>query len=499
MKAHIPPSQKRFRIFFSRPGFNAALFVSALSLVHGQALVQAAPLRTGKQEILKMARATGFGDIDQIRKRGFLRVLVVPNKTHYLIDKGQQFGIAVDMMRGLEKQMNTELRRQHKKYLPVVFIPVRFDEIINRLAAGQGDLAIANITVTDERSRLVDFSVPFIDDVTEILARSPTAPAITHLEDLSGKTVFLRRSSSYYQHLQAINEKLAGEGKESIRIRLADPHIEPEDKLEMLNAGLIQYSFIDRHIGEFWQKTFNKVVLQPEISLASGQTIAWAVRKNTPQLQEIVNQFLQKNRTGTATGNTVLRRYLHNTKWVRSFEAAPRDQAFQHTVSFFMKYCTQYGLDPLMMLAQGFQESGLHQQARSRIGAVGIMQVMPATGRKMNVGDIENEEANIHAGIKFMRMLFDQYFNDPLMNDFNRTLFTIAAYNSGPGRIMQLRHKAAEMGFDPNIWFNNVETVAAMTIGQEPVQYVANISKYYIAYSLLAEEDHPAFPDNRRQ
>ena len=157
------------------------------------------------------------------------------------------------------------------------------------------------------------------------------------------------------------------------------------------------------------------------------------------------------------------------------------------TIALFRKYGSKYNFDPLMLAAQGYQESGLNQQAKSHVGAIGIMQIMPATGKELGVGDIHQAEANVHGGIKYMRKLIDTYFDDADFDETNRTLFAFAAYNAGPGRVAKLRKEAEEEGLDPNKWFNNVELIAAKRVGQETVGYVRNIYKYYAAYKLQLE------------
>jgi membrane-bound lytic murein transglycosylase MltF len=145
-------------------------------------------------------------------------------------------------------------------------------------------------------------------------------------------------------------------------------------------------------------------------------------------------------------------------------------------------------MDTLLMAAQGYQESRLNQQAKSPVGAVGIMQVMPATGKELNVGDIHQIEPNIHAGVKYVRFMMDKYYAKEPMDALNKGLFTFASYNAGPGRIAQLRKIAKERGLDPNVWFNNVELIAAEKIGRETVTYVSHIYKYYLAYQLVLEQ-----------
>jgi membrane-bound lytic murein transglycosylase MltF len=126
---------------------------------------------------------------------------------------------------------------------------------------------------------------------------------------------------------------------------------------------------------------------------------------------------------------------------------------------------------------------------RSHVGAIGVMQVMPTTARDPSVGipNIEDLESNIHAGIKYNRWVADNYFNDPGIERVSKALFVFASYNAGPNRIARLRQEAAKQGLDPNKWFGNVELVVQRKVGREPVQYVANIYKYYLTYRMMTE------------
>jgi membrane-bound lytic murein transglycosylase MltF len=434
---------------------------------------------------LRIASAPAAGDLEAIRQRGFLRVLVVANKTHYLVDRGRQYGISHDMVRAFEDALNAATPKRPKRGVVAVFIPVRRDELLKRLQENRGDIAVANLTDTVERERLVDFSLPFIDNVREVLASGPASAPVSSLDDLAGKAVYVRRSSSFYSHLLALNQDFAARNLPPIRIQEADEHLEAEDLLEMLNAGLIQYTIVDQHIGEFWAPIFEQVELHSDLAIATGQKIAWALRKGTPQLKEQVDRFMARNRIGSFTGNDIYRRYLKNTKWVKGAVHEREMERFNRTIQYFRTYCDRYQFDPLMLAAQGYQESGLDQKRESPVGAIGVMQLMPDTGRELRVGDIRQEEANIHAGAKYMRRLIDTHFDEPGVDDFNRTLFAFAAYNAGPGRVASLRREAGQRGLDPNQWFQNVETVAAIRIGRETIQYVANIAKYFIAYKLI--------------
>ena len=216
------------------------------------------------------------------------------------------------------------------------------------------------------------------------------------------------------------------------------------------------------------------------------------MRKNNPQFKQLVDEFVASHAVGTSFGNTLLRRYLQNTKWVKNSTSGEEMKKFQTNLELFQKYAGEYDFDYLMIAAQGYQESLLDQSKKNPSGAVGIMQVIPkyAAANPINIPNVSTADANIHAGVKMLRNIDDKYFNDPKIDRLNKTLFVFASYNAGPNRIARLRKQAAEMGLDPNVWFGNVELVAAKDIGQETVTYVANIYKYYVAYKLaLAQKD----------
>jgi membrane-bound lytic murein transglycosylase MltF len=428
------------------------------------------------------------GDLDELKRRRLVRILVVYSKTFYFLDKGAQHGATYELGVQFEKLLNAN-NKDRARPIRVAFIPVSRDRLLPSLAEGRGDLAAANLTITPERLKMVDFSAPLGSDVKEILvvARGTIAPATA--EGLSGRTLYVRRSSSYFASLAALTARLEGQHKPPIKIEAADENLEDEDILEMVNAGLISATIVDDHIAEFWQQIFDKIEPHPDVVLRGGAEIAWAMRKNSPQLKAAVDGFVAKNRVGTATGNVILKRYLVNTKWARNATATEDMKRFETLSKYFQKYAGEYQFEWLLLMAQAYQESGLDQSIKSPAGAVGVMQMMPATAqdKNVNIRDIQLAEQNIHAGAKYLRFLVDQYFDEPGIDAVNRHLFAFAAYNAGPNRISRLRRDAKSQGLDPDKWFNNVEVVAAKEIGRETVQYVSNIYKYYIAYKLIVE------------
>jgi membrane-bound lytic murein transglycosylase MltF len=359
--------------------------------------------------------------------------------------------------------------------------------MIPALLEGKGDIAMGNLTITPERQKLVDFTHPTYANVSEVVVTGPSAEPINTVEDLSGRDVYVRKSSSFYESLLTLNAELARTNKAPVKIRPASESLEVEDILEMVNAGLVKTTIADSYIAAFWKQIFPRLVVHQDVTVRTGGDIAWMIRKDSPQLAAELNGFIARARK-TGQGNELLTKYFKSTRWAQAATSKDELEKFEKTVELFRKYGDKYDVEYLLLMAQGYQESQLNQGARSPVGAIGVMQVMPATGRDMKVGDINQIEPNIHAGVKFLRAMMNEYYANEPMDRFNKGLFTFAAYNAGPGRIRGLRRLAAERGLNPNVWFNNVELMAAEKIGRETVTYVGNIYKYYLAYQLVEEE-----------
>lgn len=428
------------------------------------------------------------GDWAAIKRRGVLRALVVYSKTFYFVDRGSQRGATYEMLKAFEDDINKKLRTKAIKF-SVVFVPVSRDQLIPWLLEGKGDIAAANLTVTPDREKQVDFSAPFSTDVMEVVVTGPGGPAISSVDDLSGKKVHVRRSSSYWEHLEDLNSRLVGQGKPPVKLVPASEELEDEDLLEMVNAGLIPIVVVDRFKARFWQQIFSKLRFEPPVAISSGDSIAWMLRKGSPQLKALVDDFVRTHKLGTEFGNILAKRYFKNADYVREATSEKEVRKFQETVDLFRKYAGKYDVDYLLVMAQGYQESRLNQGAKSQVGAIGVMQLMPDTGKQMAVGDITLLEPNIHAGVKYLKFVEDTYFADAPMDPIVKALFAFASYNAGPNRIQELRKEAARRGHNPNLWFRNVEYIVGERVGQETVTYVSNIFKYYIAYQLVAEQE----------
>lgn len=430
------------------------------------------------------------GDLDGMIERRMIRVLTVLSKTFYFVDKAAQKGVTYEFARKFEDDLNRKLNLGAIK-VHVVFIPVSRDRLIPGLLEGIGDIAAANLTITEERRKLVDFSDPAASGVKEVVVTSDEAPPLDSLDDLAGREVVVRKSSSYYESLAALNQRFAKEGKAPMILTLADEDLEDEDLLEMVNSGLYPAIVVDDHKARFWKDIFDKIVVHEDVAVRSGGEIAWAMRKDSAKLKAAVDAFVKKHKIGTEFGNIVFKRYLKNTKYVENALRQDRVEKFNETIDFFKKYAAEYKFDWLMIAAQAYQESGIDQSVRSPVGAVGVMQVLPTTaaGSPISIRNVDTSvENNIHAGVKYLRFMVDDYFADPAISPLDRHLLAFAGYNAGPNRIDRLRRKAAQQGLNPNKWFQNVEVVVARNIGRETTQYVGNIYKYYIAYKRIMDQ-----------
>ena len=437
--------------------------------------------------LLAHALETWTGDLDGMLDRGFVRVLTVHNPIFFTYDGVEQKGLVVDVARAFETHL-LKLTKRKAGSFDVVIIPVARDDLLPFLLAGKGDLVDANLTITTAREGLVAFSDPTYPQVDELVVTGPAAPPLETLDDLADTEVHLRPSSSYFEHLSALNRGRSRAGQAEIPVVSADERLEDYDLLEMVNAGLIPAIIVDSHKAALWAQVFQDITVREDLAVHRGGQIAWAFRKDSPKLREAVNSFVKTARKGTLLGNILLDRYLRNPQWIDNVRTGRAWERYEETVGLIREYAARYEFDWLMITAQGYQESKLDQSKRSHAGAVGVMQVLPSTAAdpKIDIQDIELTGPNIHAGVKYLRFVKDRYFDDPAIAPLDQMLFAFAAYNAGPRAIARARRKAERMGLDPNRWFGNVEVAAARTISREPVVYVRNIYKYYVAYGQVA-------------
>ena len=438
-----------------------------------------------QDEILEHANQPWTGDLDGMTRRGFVRILTVHNPLLFQFDGAQQRGLVAAWGQAFEDHLAEEIGRVRSP--TVVMLPVSRDELLPSLIEGRGDLVMGNLTITPTRRQQVDFGLPIHTDISELIVSGPAAPDLESFDDLVETGLYLRRSSSYFEHLQNLNAAREAEGKLPIPVVAADENLEDYDLIDMVNAGIIAAIVVDSHKARFWEQVFDQIEVHDDLSLNSGGNIAWALRKNSPQLMQAVNTFSAKVGKGSKLGNILLRRYLDNADWLENALTGADRQRYEETIEIIKRYADQYEFDWLIIAAQAYQESRFDQSKRSSAGAIGVMQVLPSTAQDPIVGipDITGLEDNIHAGVKYLHWLRETYYARETISALDQVLFSFAAYNAGPGNMRKARRRAKRLGFDPDAWFGNVEIGMYRAVSGEPASYVRNIYKYYIAYQGL--------------
>jgi membrane-bound lytic murein transglycosylase MltF len=466
--------------------FVALVFCTVQVLHTAEAPVAPAPVRQ-----LSLADRPWTGDFDRMLERRMIRIVVPYSRTIYYPDKGRERGMTADLAREFERYLNRRYKTGRRP-LTVYLIPSTRDRLLEDVVTGRADIAAGNLTVTPERERSVDFAVMTSHTVDEIVVTGAKSAPVASLDDLGGLTAFVRKSSSYFENLTALNERNRHAGKAEVKLRIVPDALEDEDMMEMANAGLIGVLVVDDWKAKVWAQVLPKITVHDDVVLNDNGRIGWAMRKRSPLLQAAIEEFFEKGADRTATFAARLQQQMRRVRQMKDPTQSADWKRFQSIIALFRRYGKRYNFDPLMLAAQGYQESGLDQSAHSSVGAIGVMQLMPDTGAQMRVGDIHNVEANIHAGTKYMDSLMEDYFADAHFSEGNRPLFAFASYNAGPGNIARMRRDAQKRHLDPDKWFNNVELVVAEKIGIETTTYVRNIYKYYVAYKLTLEAEEAA-------
>jgi len=421
-----------------------------------------------------------------MRRRGRIRALVSFNRTDFFLLEGRARGFEAELLQQYEDFLNRDAMREEER-VRVVFIPVPFSRLLPALIAGEGDVAAAGLTITPEREALVAFSEPYLSDVDEVVVASAAlerAELPVTLEDLAGRRLYVLRASSYAQHLRERSARLEAAGLEPIEIVEADENLGDDDILELVNAGIVGLTVVDSHLAELFAEIFPHVVPLSNLKVNEGGRIAWALRKENPLLRQSLNRFIREARRGTRLGNILFNRYFASEHFVTNPLTQAGRRKLDRLKAVFEPYAERYGFDWLAVAAQAYQESRFDHERRSSEGAVGIMQIMPATAAEIGIEDVDDLERNVHAAVKYLALLRDRHFDEPGLSERDRLAFLWAAYNAGPEKVRAMRERARAMGLDPDRWFFNVEHAALEMAGPETVRHVANTYKYYVAYRL---------------
>lgn len=327
------------------------------------------------------------GDFDGMVERRLIRVIVPYSRTLYFQDKGAIYGTAADGAQLLETWLNKK-NKLGARFLTVPVSAASRDKLFDALLAGDADIAAGDITVTEERRKKVAFTDPVINNVREVVITAQDVPDLDSPEALSGREVAVSRSTTFYESLLKLNEKLTAANKPPVKITIVPDTLEPEDLMEMTAAGLLPATVCDDWIANLWVQIYKGLKTHPKAALREGAEIAWAVRPNNPKLLATLNQAIAEIAGDATKWSNRTQVYLASLKQLHTAADGADMQRFRDTIEIFRRYAGQYRFDTLMLVALGYEESRLEQQVRSSVGAVGLMQVMPKTGQAMGVGNI---------------------------------------------------------------------------------------------------------------
>ncbi|MFL5347333.1 MAG: transporter substrate-binding domain-containing protein [Hyalangium sp.] len=427
------------------------------------------------------------GDLAGIRKRGVLRVLTRNNPVTYFLHRGEQHGFDFEMAKAAAEAIGVRLE---------VVVPPSRDLLIPWLKEGRGDVIAASLTVTPERSEEVAFSRPYLF-VDEVLVQRASGPKVASLAELKGQKIHVRKSSSYASTLLAL-QKTYG----PFEIVEEPEDLETEALLDKVAEGELPFTVSDSHLlaaeqtyRDGLEAAFTLPVEGPPASKEGARAIAFAVRKDAVKLRGFLDGFVKKTYRGTLY-NMWRKRYFENSH--RVFEAKVERAEVSGTLSpfdsIFQSYSSRYGMDWRLMAAQAYQESHFNPKLKSWVGAIGLFQVMPATGRALGFRKLEDPEQGTHAGVMYMQQLVNRF--EPEIPFKHRLRFALASYNAGMGHVQDARRIAKEKGWNPNKWFGHVEKAMLLLErpeyyrrarygycrGSEPVKYVSEIQNRYTSY-----------------
>ena len=361
------------------------------------------------------------GDLPDMAERRVVRLLTVHEPMFFGFDGHRQSGLIAEAAVALEEFLNQRFERNQLKVV-VLIQPVTRDLLVPFLEEGRGDIAAAGLTITAERLERVDFAHPTATGISEIVVTGPgTEVAVPNrVEDLGGLELHVRPSSSYWESLQALDQDLREQNLEPLKLVAVDEVLDAEDLLEQVSAGNSPATVVDAYQAEFWSNIYPDLVLHPDLAVRTDGEIGWAIRKESPVLKEALNDFLRQYRRGTLTGNILLNRYTQDTSRVQRVRRAEHSQTLKRLKGSFEKHSATYGLDWVLVVAQAFQESRLGADTKNSHGAVGIMQIKPASAAEAGVDDISTDDSNIEAGTAYLRLLIDHYFDDPDLDPTTR-------------------------------------------------------------------------------
>lgn len=428
-------------------------------------------------------------DLPEILQRDTLRVISRNHPLSYYLYKGTRRGFDFELIQRFAEEQGLVVE---------VIIPPTWEDMLSYLYTGRGDVIAAQMTVTPEREKLVAFTRPYME-VTQVTVGTDEQPPPETLEGLDGDTVLVRRGSSYEERMRELQRQGL-----SINIEYHDEIGETDDPVQFVARGKHPLTVVDNTIARLEQHFYPGLLIGAEVSEPQG--IAWAVRPNSPELLTALNDFIARHHR-SAFFNVIKRRYFENrSRFLRhrsAHLALFQEGRISRYDDIFREVAQEYGFDWRLLAAQAYHESRFYPDKVSWAGAVGLMQLMPRTARAMGVQNYWEPRANITAGTRYMKRLWDIY--DEAASEEDRLKLTLAAYNAGMTHLANARRLTRARGGDPNVWEDVAESLVllekpdvyqqegyAFVRGRMVRQYVVDVlERYEIFKTLLRDAETP--------
>jgi membrane-bound lytic murein transglycosylase MltF len=429
--------------------------------------------------------------LESVVEKRFLRVLTSQNAFDFYLHRGQRGGYQYEMVEAFTRFLN-QRHAPGRNELPIQFelIPVHSDQMIPLLLEGAADMIAARLTITPERAALVRFSRPY-RSVDELLVSHDRMPPLGAIEELGGRTVAVRASSSYHESLQSLDSAFQEAGLPPMDLVSVDESLETERILELVAARRFSYTVADSIVAKLALEAHPQLRIAEGVALRRDGKLAWATQTSAIGLAQEMNAFLERYEEGSLLGNIAIAKYFEAENELANRLADGGTATLSAYDDLFKRHAAQFGLDWRLVAATAYQESRFDPAAHNRWGAVGLMQIKPSTAREPYV-DIplvegpEHVSDNVKAGVKYLSWIKKRYFDaEADMRERDRIRMALAAYNAGPGAIINARRRARKLGLDPNRWFRHVELALLDMRKMEPVKYVSEINQRYLAYVML--------------
>lgn len=432
-------------------------------------------------------------------ERGKLVAITDYNSTSYFIYRGEPMGYQYELLNLFAQHLGVRLE---------ILVSNDLRESFEVLLSGECDVLALNLTVTKERSRLVDFTKPFIQTRQVLVQKKPAkwqmlsereleASLIRNQLDLAGKTIHVQKNSAYAARLHNLSEEIGD------TINIVEVPYESEQLITMVAEGEIEYTVSDENIARVNQTYYPEIDIQTAVSFP--QNLAWAVKRGDNQLREEINTWLE-GFSGTIESQLLYAKYFRNprsARFIRSDYFALTSGRISPYDDLIKKYSEEIGWDWRLLASLIYQESRFYPEAESWAGAAGLMQLMPSTAERFGVNMISDPEQNIAAGVEFIKWL-DDILSDRLMDESERLKFILASYNVGLGHVLDARALARKNNKDPDVWTGSVDYFLlnksnpeyyldpvvrhGYCRGEEPYKYVTEILERYDHYRNIVQK-----------